>query len=72
MPGRACPCAGERITMKHRVVQWECCDCGLVHIIRFRLIGNKISFAMWRDNPSTAQTRRRRREKEGSDESGSR
>jgi hypothetical protein len=43
----------------------ECCDCGLVHILNFRLArtlngGNSIQLQVFRDNRKTAQTRRAR------------
>lgn len=41
-----------------------CCDCGLVHVMNFRLIknkngpGKKIQYQIERDNRSTGQVRR--------------
>ena len=54
--------AGEKV-----VVPWEtedykmaCCDCGLVHRLRFTVEGSDIIMQGWRDNRATAQLRRRR------------
>jgi hypothetical protein len=36
-----------------------CCDCGLVHLLKFKIRGgNKLSFQAWRRNRNTAQRRR--------------
>ena len=49
------------------VVPWEtedykmaCCDCGLVHRLRFTVEGSDIVMQGWRDNRASAQLRRRR------------
>jgi hypothetical protein len=49
------------------VIPWEtedykmaCCDCGLVHRLRFTVEGSDIIMQGWRDNRATAQLRRRR------------
>ena len=54
--------AGEKI-----VIPWEtkdykmaCCDCGLVHRLRFTVEGSDLILQGWRDNRATAQLRRRR------------
>jgi hypothetical protein len=54
--------AGEKV-----VVPWEtedykmaCCDCGLVHRLRFTVEGSDVIMQGWRDNRATAQLRRRR------------
>lgn len=36
----------------------KCCDCGLVHVINFRLRKGKIEFQAFRDERATAQVRR--------------
>ena len=53
--------AGEKV-----VVPWEtedykmaCCDCGLIHRLRFTVEGSNIILQGWRDNRATAQLRRR-------------
>ena len=35
-----------------------CCDCGLVHLVNFRIVDGKVQFQVFRDNRSTGQTRR--------------
>ncbi len=40
--------SGELIVLPRRVAAFVCCDCGLVHIFRFRLKGKKITFRAWR------------------------
>ena len=53
--------AGEKV-----VIPWEtkdykmaCCDCGLVHRLRFTVEGSNLILQGWRDNRATAQLRRR-------------
>lgn len=43
-----------------------CCDCGLVHVLEFRLVregrrGQRIEFRAARDNRATGQARRKRK-----------
>lgn len=38
-----------------------CCDCGLVHLLKFRIRKGKIEFQGFRDNRATGQARRHRR-----------
>lgn len=57
---------GEWVQPVRRNYELECCDCGLVHILNFRLIktpngGHSIQFQAFRDNRKTAATRRARR-----------
>ena len=49
---------GELIVMPTRTHKFQCCDCGLVHVIRFRAKGSKLTFRAWRDERATAQVRR--------------
>jgi hypothetical protein len=39
----------------------QCCDCGLIHRLDFRLVGGRIEFRTRRDNRATAAARRRSR-----------
>ena len=41
----------------------KCCDCGLVHTLNFRIEDGHIQFQAFRDNRSTGQVRRYRKEK---------
>lgn len=36
----------------------QCCDCGLVHTINYRLRGSKIQVQVYRDNRATNGARR--------------
>lgn len=50
---------GKRRVIAHKVM---CCDCGLVHLIAYRLTGpSRVEFAAWRDKKATAAARRRKR-----------
>ena len=51
---------GEWIQPVRRGYQLECCDCGLVHIVNFRLHRKRIQFQAFRDARKTAATRRGR------------
>lgn len=35
-----------------------CCDCGLVHRVKFRIVKGKIEMQVFRDNRRTGQRRR--------------
>lgn len=50
--------SGELVTINGQSAKWMCCDCGLVHVIRFEATGDH-SLRMWRDNRATAARRRR-------------
>lgn len=56
------PKAGEWIRPVRRGYKMACCDCGLVHVLDFRLTkwgkGKKIWFRAFRNNRSTAAIRR--------------
>lgn len=39
----------------------KCCDCGLVHIIDFRIADGRVEKRIFRDQRSTAAGRRKRR-----------
>lgn len=57
---------------KRKVGEWQqpitngykmrCCDCGLVHLVDFRIHEGRIQFRMFRDDRATSQSRRQRRE----------
>lgn len=52
--------AGEWIQPIRKGYKLACCDCGLVHNIDFRIHNKKIQFRVFRNNRSTALTRRYR------------
>jgi hypothetical protein len=35
-----------------------CCDCGLVHVVEIKKAKGRFAMRLWRDNRSTAATRR--------------
>lgn len=52
---------GEWVQPIRRGYQMECCDCGLVHILDFRIHRTRVQFKASRDERKTAATRRQRR-----------
>lgn len=57
---------GDTIEVIGRHHKISCCDCGLVHLLKFRMRGSVITFKAFRDNRATAQRRRKRKAQEGS------
>lgn len=51
---------GVRITPRMRNYRVRCCDCGLVHVINYRIKDGKLSYIARRDARSTAAWRRER------------
>jgi hypothetical protein len=45
--------------------KFSCCDCGLVHILDFRVRGRRVEMRVRRDNRSTGQVRRWKRPRPG-------
>lgn len=58
--------AGEWVQPLRKGYRMACCDCGLVHVMNFRMVGRKIQFQAFRDQRATGQIHRRKR-KEASD-----
>ena len=60
--------AGEWVTPARKVYRMVCCDCGLVHIFEMKTVpnprgrGREIMWRAWRDNRSTGQIRRYKKE----------
>lgn len=50
---------GNTITVIGRHHKIACCDCGLIHLLKFRMKGSTITFKAFRDNRATAQRRRK-------------
>lgn len=53
------------VSPRRRGFRLACCDCGLIHVLNFRLVptlngGRKIQFQAFRDNRATAAHRRGR------------
>ncbi len=44
---------GRRVTVRRRWHKLTCCDCGLTHVLRFRISKGVLSFQAWRDGRAT-------------------
>lgn len=51
---------GEWVEPITRGYELECCDCGLVHLLNFRVRDGQVQFQAFRDARKTAATRRAR------------
>jgi hypothetical protein len=51
--------AGEWIRVPMKNYREQCCDCGLVHRMNFRIKDGKIEIQAFRDGPATGGARRR-------------
>ena len=49
---------GEWVQPIKKGYKMRCCDCGLVHTMNFRTRKGKVQFQAFRNERSTAQTRR--------------
>lgn len=49
------------IDWRHKDYKMACCDCGLVHRLRFVAVGNKLRIRAWRDKRATGALRRHRK-----------
>lgn len=52
---------GAWIQPVRRGYKMGCCDCGLVHVVDFRIVKGRVQFRPRRSARSTAQVRRHRR-----------
>ena len=52
------PKAGEWVQPVEKGYRMACCDCGLVHILDFRVVDGRAQFRAFRANRSTGQKRR--------------
>ena len=54
--------AGQKVRLEWENTDYKmaCCDCNLVHRMRFTLEGDTMVMQGWRDNRATAQLRRHR------------
>lgn len=50
---------GEWFTPKRKGFREQCCDCGLVHIVDYRIVNGQIQFRSRRDARATAAVRRK-------------
>ena len=46
---------------KKEVLQIACCDCGLVHMREYEIVGKRIKHRVFRANRATAQIRRHKK-----------
>lgn len=49
-----------KIPWRKEDYKMACCDCCLVHRLRFKVKGGVLEMQAWRDNRATAQLRRKR------------
>ena len=49
---------GEWTRPRLRDFREQCCDCGLIHRLDFRIVGGRIEFRTRRDDRATAAARR--------------
>jgi len=47
------------INWKKQDLVFACCDCGLTHILRFKVIKDKIRIRVWVDKKITQQLRKK-------------
>lgn len=52
--------AGEWVRPVRRGYRMRCCDCGLVHVMDFRVRDGRAELRAFRDNRATAAIRRKR------------
>lgn len=52
---------GDLIRVTNRTHIIRCCDCGLVHLLKFKAGAGKLFFRAWRDDRATAASRRSKR-----------
>ena len=52
------PKAKDSLNWRKKDYKFACCDCNLVHRVRFAVKGSTLSFEVWRDNRATAALRR--------------
>ena len=51
---------GEWIQIDMEGHKIRCCDCGLVHTLKFRMVDGKLQFQAVRNQRSTSQSRRKK------------
>lgn len=50
--------AGEWVSPRRKGYKMQCCDCGLVHLLEFRIHNGHIQMRGFRDERATAAVRR--------------
>jgi hypothetical protein len=57
--------SGEWVQPQRRGYKMACCDCGLVHVLDFRIHKGRAQFRAFRNERSTAMVRRWRNKRDG-------
>lgn len=53
---------GEKMKVgRNGLVRMKCCDCSLIHLLRFTIIDNKVVIEAWRDEKATRKARLRKK-----------
>lgn len=50
---------GDTVIPVMRNYRMKCCDCCLIHVVNFKIVGKSIQFTARRDNRATAAARRK-------------
>jgi len=58
------PSAGDWVLPVRRGYRLACCDCGLTHIVNFRVKNRRVEVQFFLDNRATAAKRRERRKRQ--------
>lgn len=68
-PGQAYPRIGQgeavQFNWRKADFNFACCDCGLVHTLRFAVKGHTLRMRGWRNNRATGQIRRKMKQVRG-------
>jgi hypothetical protein len=64
------PKAGEWVQPVRRGYKMMCCDCGLVHVLDFRIYRGRVQFRAFRHARSTGAARSHRTREEKADANG--
>lgn len=51
---------GEPMRPSNSVVKFRCCDCDLVHLMRFTIVDGEIEIVAWLDDRATRAARKRK------------
>lgn len=58
---------GEKMRPGNSVIKYRCCDCDLVHTMRFSVVDGEVVIEAWRDERSTAAARKGKSDRKPSD-----
>jgi len=54
---------GEKMRPGASLVRFRCCDCDLVHLMKFSVVDGEVEIVAWRDERATAASRKRKTSK---------